>query len=358
MAWQHTLSTTLKFDIERDTLGLLPNPLKLVVMQRVIPDDPDGNPSNPRLGAVYLNLAEYVGQGSVERRYLLRESKTNATLKLTIELEHMGGETQYIPPPLPKGEILTGIAGFLENDVYRKRPRELDLYGPYRNQEELEFDLLGGPLRTVRPPKSSRHGGDQDVDQSQDGDEEEGEEEEEEAFDVHRLHVAYGPKTTEALIEALFNPVKTSEKRRESPFTYYEPTTKRESETKKPVVGLGLTMEGEEKEKDATTIGRAATHITYQQHPQHPTIEGSMKKKNKAGSVCSAVTTASTTSSSGASVRTTSSSAKSKRSAAPEGRVVVEKGGVVGLEGHGENVHGVRAWWRKVASRPGTPTLR
>jgi hypothetical protein len=82
VAWQHTLSTTLKFDIERDTLGLLPNPLKLVVMQRVIPDDPDGNPSNPRLGAVYLNLAEYVGQGSVERRYLLRESKTNATLKV------------------------------------------------------------------------------------------------------------------------------------------------------------------------------------------------------------------------------------------------------------------------------------
>ena len=82
MIWQHTLSTTVKFDIERDTLGLLPNPLKLVVMQRVIPDDLDGNPSNPRLGAVYLNLAKYDGQGSVERRYLLRESKTNATLKV------------------------------------------------------------------------------------------------------------------------------------------------------------------------------------------------------------------------------------------------------------------------------------
>ena len=50
--------------------------------------------------------------------------------------------------------------------------------------------------------------------------------------------------------------------------------------------------------------------------------------------------------------------------AAPEGRVVVEKDGVVhggagaGLDGQLENVHGVRAWWRKVASRPGTPTLR
>ena len=63
----------LKFDIERDTLGLLPDPLKLLVMQCVIPDDLDGNPSNPCLGAVYLNLAEYVGQGSMEQRYLLRE---------------------------------------------------------------------------------------------------------------------------------------------------------------------------------------------------------------------------------------------------------------------------------------------
>ena len=72
----------LKFDIERDTMGLLPNLLKLVVMQRAIPDDLDGNQSNPHLGAVYLNLAEYVGQGSVERSYLLKESKTNATLKV------------------------------------------------------------------------------------------------------------------------------------------------------------------------------------------------------------------------------------------------------------------------------------
>ena len=99
-------------------------------------------------------------------------------------------------------------------------------------------------------------------------------------------------------------------------------------------------------------------------------------KKKKAGSVCSAVTSTSTTSSSSASVRAMSSSSKSKgpspslRSsvnhvhAALEGRVVVEKDGVVhggmgaGLDVQLENGHGVRAWWRKVVSRPGTPTLR
>ena len=173
---------------------------------------------------------------------------------------------------------------------------------------------------------------------------------------MHRLQVAYGPKTTKGLIEGLFNLVKTLEKRRELPFTYYEPKPKKDSGLKKPVE-LGLTLPDLEREKDAT-IGRRAgsnpTHITYQ--PQHLTIEGSMKKK-KSGSVCNAVTTASTTSSSSASIRTMSSSSKSKRSslslrltvnhahAAPEGRVVVEKDGVVhvgmgaGLDGQLENVH-------------------
>jgi N-terminal C2 in EEIG1 and EHBP1 proteins len=83
VVWSHTLDTLLKFDIDRETSQIHPNPLKLVVMQRVIPDDPDGSPQNPRLGAVYLNLAEYVGKGSVERKYLLKESKTNSVLKVS-----------------------------------------------------------------------------------------------------------------------------------------------------------------------------------------------------------------------------------------------------------------------------------
>ena len=81
--WSHTLDTLLKFDIDRETHQIQPNPLKLVVMQRVIPDDPGGSPQNPRLGAVYLNLAEYIGKGSVERKYLLKESKTNSVLKVS-----------------------------------------------------------------------------------------------------------------------------------------------------------------------------------------------------------------------------------------------------------------------------------
>ena len=43
------------------------------------------------------------------------------------------------------------------------------------------------------------------------------------AFDVRRLPYAYGTKMTEMLIDALFNPAKTSLKHEESPFKMYEP---------------------------------------------------------------------------------------------------------------------------------------
>ncbi|KAF8062515.1 hypothetical protein FPV67DRAFT_1703383 [Lyophyllum atratum] len=72
----------------------------------------------------------------------------------------------FTPPPLPKGEILTGISNILcspsspgiigEHDVYRVRPKGLDLYGPYYDQEELEFDLLGGRAVSSNSSKTKK----------------------------------------------------------------------------------------------------------------------------------------------------------------------------------------------------------
>jgi len=159
-------------------------------------------------------------------------------------MEHISGETSYIPPPLSKGEILAGIAGFLDKEVVKRRPRALDLYGPYKDQEELEIDLLG-TSKSARFPKTAKserripttttnlHDSFTTTDTAEDEGEEdlesEGVQEEEEeeqvgvAFDVRRLPYAYGTKTTEMLIDALFNPAKTSLKHEESPFTVYEP---------------------------------------------------------------------------------------------------------------------------------------
>jgi hypothetical protein len=156
-------------------------------------------------------------------------------------MEHISGETNYIPPPLSKGEILAGIAGFLDKEVVKRHPRALDLYGPCKDQEELEIDLLG-TSKSARFPKTAKSQRriptttnlrdsftttDTAEDKENDLESEDAQEEEEEqvgvAFDVWRLPHAYGMKTTEMLIEALFNPAKTSLKHEESPFTVYEP---------------------------------------------------------------------------------------------------------------------------------------
>jgi hypothetical protein len=41
-------------------------------------------------------------------------------------MEHISGETNYIPPPLSNGEILAGIVGFLDKEVVKRRPSALD----------------------------------------------------------------------------------------------------------------------------------------------------------------------------------------------------------------------------------------
>ncbi|RPD60571.1 hypothetical protein L226DRAFT_461309 [Lentinus tigrinus ALCF2SS1-7] len=188
--FDHSLNVVVQMDVHRETGDLLPSELKLVVMQRVISGDPDA-PHHPRLGVVYLNLAEYADAGKVTRRYLLRQSKTNATLKLTIELEHIGGEKNYKSPPLRKGEILASVSGILSNNgLFNTRfARELDLYvGADRPEEDNTF------------PYADRDG----------------------HVQADRLANSYGLRTTEHLIEALFNPV-PSDSSEQTPFTYYAP---------------------------------------------------------------------------------------------------------------------------------------
>ncbi|KAG2737816.1 hypothetical protein P692DRAFT_20883217, partial [Suillus brevipes Sb2] len=75
---EQTLDVMVQMGIGRETNELGDCEAKFVVMQRVIPGDPDA-PHNPRLGAVCLNLAQYVDAGVVTLRW---QSKTNATLKV------------------------------------------------------------------------------------------------------------------------------------------------------------------------------------------------------------------------------------------------------------------------------------
>ncbi|PPQ92017.1 hypothetical protein CVT25_004874, partial [Psilocybe cyanescens] len=112
VVWPYTLKALLKLGIDRETAQMSSCPLKLTVLQRVNDGDPWNAPQPFRFGAVYLDLAQYVGHGSVERWYLLRESKTNTTIKLTLEMEYVSGEMRYVPPPLgePKYRSMMELA--------------------------------------------------------------------------------------------------------------------------------------------------------------------------------------------------------------------------------------------------------
>ncbi|RXW13891.1 hypothetical protein EST38_g11962, partial [Candolleomyces aberdarensis] len=111
-----------------------PLPLKLVVMQKVIPDDPSNSPQNLRLGEVVLNLAEYVGKGKVERRFLLKKSRVNAMLKkkarvimarTTSSRSDANGKEPGMAALLSV-EALEGADGDVEGEVDSKSPGLLE----------------------------------------------------------------------------------------------------------------------------------------------------------------------------------------------------------------------------------------
>ncbi|KAJ7635300.1 N-terminal C2 in EEIG1 and EHBP1 proteins-domain-containing protein [Roridomyces roridus] len=184
VTWEHPLSTVVQMSIERHTHKLLPHPFKLTVLQRVIAHDPNA-PANPRLGTIELDLAEFVdsvpnhqqGKGTVTRRYLLCDSKTNATLRLSVHVEPTPSRhpfPHFTAPPLPLDDIFSGSSSTLV-DIHRTRPRALDVYSH----------------SPVDPG----------------------------VFDLRALPRAYGPDATASLIDALFNPTPVHDPRLLNPFT-------------------------------------------------------------------------------------------------------------------------------------------
>ncbi|KAI6126855.1 hypothetical protein F5141DRAFT_1083757 [Pisolithus sp. B1] len=209
VVWEQTLDFVVQMNVGKESGELSDSPAKLVVMQRVVPGDADA-PRNPRVGAIHLNLAQYVGAGVVTRRYLLRQSKTNATLKLTIQLEHTGGATSYTAPPLPKGEILCGVTSILESDTYLNRPRTLGLYSS-----------SSGSSNSLSSGDSSPSALHSDKDQSKaQGSRRRKNKPKRKYFDPTKLPDVRGPRATEKLIEAIFNPVPVTSPTQVNPFTY------------------------------------------------------------------------------------------------------------------------------------------
>jgi hypothetical protein len=120
-------------------------------------------------------------------------------------------------------------------------------------------------------------------------------------FDASRLPLAYGPKTTEALIEAIFNPVPTTSPLG-SPFTYYVPPESYESR-KRVVVDNG-------NERVYAEVASVYSMASSSEETTHTTTSG-------------------------------------QRSVSGSSRQMSE-------DSHGEAKKS-RSWWNKIASRPETP---
>jgi len=60
-----------------------------------------------RLGFIDVNLSEFAGSREQSRRYLLQQSRVNATLKITIKADLIGGSPTY-KVPVAKQEIDDG----------------------------------------------------------------------------------------------------------------------------------------------------------------------------------------------------------------------------------------------------------
>ncbi|KAL5514717.1 hypothetical protein ACEPAG_2033 [Sanghuangporus baumii] len=224
--WGQTVHVTVQIAIQRDTLELQPCELKLVVEQ--LTNASNSSLSNPRLGAVYLNLAEYVDKGSVMRRHLLRESKTNATLQLTLELTHAGGESNYKAPPLQKGEVMAGVSALLQKSAVGGAPRARPAYERTVSRPPVKThrrgtdrrDVLGIGLALGAGRGGGAGGWNTPTVPTMLGPSEL-------ELEMEMGGPGAGPlKTTDNIIEAIFNPVPSSSSA-PSPFTYYVPPNPR-----------------------------------------------------------------------------------------------------------------------------------
>lgn len=174
-----------------------------------------------RFGSLILNLSAYADRGPITRRYLLRESKTNATLQLTLSVARLPSDRDviYKVPDLTGGEVMAGVSALLEKSArpeygrmgssnmvprgVRRRGSETRL----REENGLGSALLGASPRARSRPRTPLPELELD-------------------FGGKRLGRGGGLKETDNIIEAIFNPVPSSSSV-VSPFTFYVPTRPR-----------------------------------------------------------------------------------------------------------------------------------
>ena len=124
-AWDYNKNIPVRMTIDKNQ-SLQP----CEVLFEIVQDYNDGGRGGRvHLGNVKLNLAEYTNPSeiaqdpmdpdevTITRRYLMQDSKVNATLKIGISMKQIDGDTNYIAPALRSAMVIGGIAGIMSGDA-------------------------------------------------------------------------------------------------------------------------------------------------------------------------------------------------------------------------------------------------
>ena len=117
MSWDYFRTIPVRLTIDRNN-----NLQECLIHFEVVQDYSSGARGEKiTLGYVTLNLAEYVeesedGEEGITRRYLMRESKINSTLKICIAMKQIDGERNFVAPPLKTAPVFGGIAGIMAGE--------------------------------------------------------------------------------------------------------------------------------------------------------------------------------------------------------------------------------------------------
>jgi len=126
--WDYVKNIPLKLTIDKNQ-ALQPCDIMFEILQEFYDGRRGGR---VHLGNVKLNLAEYTntpepavddpdpngdGNGVIMRRYLMQDSKVNATLKVGIAMKQIDGDTNFVPPPLKSAMVIGGIAGIINTEA-------------------------------------------------------------------------------------------------------------------------------------------------------------------------------------------------------------------------------------------------
>ena len=93
--YRQRIDVELEMSIDRETRDLQPCELKLEVLLNIAPDDLKEN-ARQTFGVAYIDLAQYARAGAETRRHLLQKGKTNALIRVSIELTQTGGDSNYV----------------------------------------------------------------------------------------------------------------------------------------------------------------------------------------------------------------------------------------------------------------------